>query len=82
MFQVEPKALQHKLTEPVQLLGQDRFADVDVRIRVKGGGRIAQVYAIRQALSKALVAYYQKCKFSKFFLRFNRLHRDVSLYQN
>merc|ERR1739849_57070 len=46
--------------QPVQLLGKDRFADVDVRIRVKGGGRIAQVYAIRQALSKALVAYYQK----------------------
>merc|ERR1711973_146282 len=60
LTEVEPKALQHKLTEPVQLLGQDRFADVDVRIRVKGGGRIAQVYAIRQALSKALVAYYQK----------------------
>jgi hypothetical protein len=30
------------------------------RIRVKGGGRIAQIYAIRQALAKALVAYYQK----------------------
>merc|ERR1712226_1740925 len=36
------------------------LTEVDVRIRVKGGGRIAQVYAIRQALSKALVAYYQK----------------------
>merc|ERR1712029_1058845 len=60
LTEVEPKALQHKLLEPVLLLGQDRFADVDVRIRVKGGGRIAQVYAIRQALSKSLVAYYQK----------------------
>merc|ERR1712110_912583 len=60
LTEVEPKALQHKLLEPVLLLGQDRFADVDVRIRVKGGGRIAQVYAVRQALSKSLVAYYQK----------------------
>ena len=34
------------------------------RIRVKGGGRIAQVYAIRQALAKALVAFYQKRKSS------------------
>ncbi len=32
------------------------------RIRVKGGGRIAQVYAVRQALAKALVAFYQKRK--------------------
>jgi small subunit ribosomal protein S16e len=61
--QVEPKALQYKLQEPILLLGKDRFADVDIRIRVKGGGRIAQIYAIRQALAKALVAYYQKRKF-------------------
>ncbi|PAA71642.1 hypothetical protein BOX15_Mlig023190g2, partial [Macrostomum lignano] len=57
---VEPRALQYKLQEPVLLLGKDKFSGVDIRIRVKGGGRIAQVYAIRQALSKALVAYYQK----------------------
>merc|ERR1711936_17646 len=48
--QVEPKPLQFKLQEPILLLGKDRFAEVDIRIRVKGGGRIAQVYAIRQAL--------------------------------
>merc|ERR1712083_1102475 len=46
--------------EPVLLLGKDRFADIDVRIRVKGGGHTSQIYAIRQALSKSLVAYYQK----------------------
>lgn len=71
------------------LLGKERFAGVDIRVRVKGGGRVAQVYgqrkilflkhefnpscfmcdhsfiftAIRQAISKALVAYYQKCKY-------------------
>jgi ribosomal protein S9 len=42
---------------------QDRFAGVDIRIRVSGGGHVAQVYAIRQAIAKSLVAYYQKCKF-------------------
>merc|ERR1712241_819060 len=60
LTEIEPKALQQKLQEPVLLLGKDKFADVDVRIRVKGGGRIAQIYAIRQALSKSLVAFYQK----------------------
>merc|ERR1711915_888470 len=60
MSEIEPKALQQKLQEPVLLLGKDKFADVDVRIRVKGGGRIAQIYAIRQALAKSLVAFYQK----------------------
>ena len=57
---VEPKALQFKLREPILLLGKDRFADIDIRIRVKGGGHTSQIYAIRQALSKSLVAYYQK----------------------
>lgn len=41
---------------------QERFSGVDIRVRVKGGGHVAQIYAIRQAISKALVSYYQKCK--------------------
>merc|ERR1712183_1130642 len=57
---IEPRALQFKLQEPILLLVKERFADIDMRIRVKGGGHVSQVYAIRQALSKALVAYYQK----------------------
>ena len=35
---------------------------VDIRVRVSDGGRVSQIYAIRQAISKALVAYYQKWK--------------------
>uniref|UniRef100_A0A2K6LJX8 Small ribosomal subunit protein uS9 n=1 Tax=Rhinopithecus bieti TaxID=61621 RepID=A0A2K6LJX8_RHIBE len=49
-----------KLLEPVLLLGKERFADVDIRVHVKGGGHVAQIYAIPQSISKALVAYYQK----------------------
>ncbi|CAN8026557.1 unnamed protein product [Ixodes persulcatus] len=59
---IEPLTLRYKLLEPILLLGKERFAGVDIRIRVKGGGNVAQIYAIRQAISKALVAYYQKCK--------------------
>uniref|UniRef100_H2XXH1 Small ribosomal subunit protein uS9 n=2 Tax=Ciona intestinalis TaxID=7719 RepID=H2XXH1_CIOIN len=57
---VEPETLRYKMEEPILLLGKTRFEGVDIRIRVKGGGRVAQVYAIRQALAKSLVAYYQK----------------------
>ncbi|KAJ6651602.1 hypothetical protein lerEdw1_020803 [Lerista edwardsae] len=48
---IEPRTLQYKLLEPVLLLGKERFTGVDIRVRVK---------AIRQSISKALVAYYQK----------------------
>lgn len=58
--QIEPKALQYKLQEPTLIIGKERFAGIDIRVRVSGGGRIAQVYAIRQAVARAVVAYYQK----------------------
>jgi ribosomal protein S9 len=46
--------------EPIILLGLERFSEVDIRVRVTGGGHTSQVYAIRQAIAKAIVAYYQK----------------------
>ena len=57
---LEPEILRLKTYEPVLLLGQAKFSEVDIRIRVKGGGFTAQIYAIRQAIAKSLVAYYQK----------------------
>merc|ERR1711963_706007 len=57
---VRPEILRFKVFEPVLLLGQDRFSMIDIRIRVKGGGYTSQIYAIRQAIAKAIVAYYQK----------------------
>lgn len=60
---VQPEVLRVKIEEPIKLLGKQRFAEVDIRVRVRGGGKIAQVYAIRQAVAKGMVAYYQKCKF-------------------
>jgi ribosomal protein S9 len=29
---------------------------MDIRIKVKGGGQVSQVYAVRQAIGKAIVA--------------------------
>merc|ERR1712121_400290 len=58
--QMEPDILKIKLEEPILLLGKERFAGVDIRVRVKGGGHVAQIYATRQAISKAIVSYYQK----------------------
>lgn len=57
---VQPDTLRMKAVEPILLLGKERFANVDIRIRVKGGGHVSQMYAVRQAIAKSLVAYYQK----------------------
>eukprot|EP01122_Echinamoeba_exundans_P012460 TRINITY_DN520_c0_g1_i2.p1 TRINITY_DN520_c0_g1~~TRINITY_DN520_c0_g1_i2.p1 ORF type:complete len:148 (-),score=47.95 TRINITY_DN520_c0_g1_i2:355-798(-) len=57
---VEPEILRTKVQEPLLLPGKQRFAGIDVRVRVRGGGYTAQIYAIRQAIAKAVVAWNQK----------------------
>eukprot|EP00929_Paragymnodinium_shiwhaense_P110565 TRINITY_DN776_c0_g1_i4.p1 TRINITY_DN776_c0_g1~~TRINITY_DN776_c0_g1_i4.p1 ORF type:complete len:101 (+),score=26.23 TRINITY_DN776_c0_g1_i4:155-457(+) len=49
-----------KVYEPLLLLGKDKWSKLDIRLRVKGGGYTSQVYAIRQAIAKGIIAYYQK----------------------
>merc|ERR1719384_1280969 len=63
---MKPPALRLKVLEPFLILRQNRntqdvrIEDFDIRVRVKGGGYTSQLYAIRQAISKGLIAYYQK----------------------
>ena len=38
-----------QLQEPILLLGKEKFAGVDIRVRVKGGGHIAQIYGMKLA---------------------------------
>lgn len=57
---VEPEILRVKVYEPLILAGLDKFASLDVRVTVSGGGHVSQIYAIRQAIAKGLIAFYQK----------------------
>ncbi|OAO12447.1 40S ribosomal protein S16, partial [Blastocystis sp. ATCC 50177/Nand II] len=41
---MQPECMRMKAIEPVLLLGAERFANLDIRITVKGGGRVAQIY--------------------------------------
>lgn len=58
---IASETLRWKVQEPILLLGKQRFQTVDIRIRAQGGGHVSQIYAIRQAIAKGLVAFYQKC---------------------
>ena len=57
---IQPEGLRLKVFEPVLIVGQDKFSNLDIRIRVKGGGITAQIYAIRAAIAKSIVAYHAK----------------------
>jgi small subunit ribosomal protein S16e len=58
--QIASETLKAKLMEPLLLIGEDKLNQLDIRLRVNGGGHVSQIYAIRQAISKAVVAFYQK----------------------
>jgi small subunit ribosomal protein S16e len=60
LSQIASETLRAKLLEPLELLGAARWNFLDIRLRVSGGGHVSQIYAIRQAISKAIIAYYQK----------------------
>ena len=57
---IEPKTLRIKVFEPILLLGVDHFAGLKIKVRVQGGGPIAQLYAARMAISKGILAWKQK----------------------
>ena len=57
---IEPKTLRIKIFEPILLLGVEHFSGLKFKVRVQGGGQIAQLYAARQAISKGIVAWKQK----------------------
>jgi len=57
---LQPELLRIKVFEPLLLAGEDKFNDIDIRIRVKGGGKTSQILAIRQAIAKGLLRYLEK----------------------
>lgn len=65
---VEPEIMRMKVYEPLLVCirgaattaGGNPFEAVDIKVRVNGGGHTSQVYAIRQALARAVVAYTGK----------------------
>ena len=59
---IEPESMRTKVYEPIFIIGGNKFKDLSIRVRVKGSGSMAQVMAVRAAIAKGIVAFYQKYK--------------------
>ncbi|KJE49567.1 MULTISPECIES: 30S ribosomal protein S9 [Acidiplasma] len=49
--------LRNKMMEPLKILG-DRASEIDIEIKVHGGGNTGQADACRTAISKGIVQYF------------------------
>lgn len=56
MYSFSSAVLRYKIYEPILTVGVERFQGIDIRLRVKGGGHVSQIYALRQAIAKGVVA--------------------------
>merc|ERR1719167_1140307 len=74
-------SLVSKLYDPINLLGKEVFSGLDIEIKVSGGGSISQMYAVRMAISRAIVTYYERFvdEASKRELKTVLLNYDKSL---
>lgn len=53
---VRPEILRTKVSEPIMILGEGLFKGLDMNIKVAGGGHVSQIYAVRQAISRGVLA--------------------------
>lgn len=57
---MRPEILRNKVFEPLEIIGKEALSTLDIRVKVTGGGSVAQIYAVRQAIARGVVAYQQK----------------------
>ncbi|MGP6220908.1 30S ribosomal protein S9 [Caldiplasma sukawensis] len=63
--------LQHKLMEPVSIIG-DRINSIDISIEAKGGGNTGQVDAARTAMAKGIVEYFNDSTIEEMYRQYDR----------
>jgi small subunit ribosomal protein S9 len=68
---VTPELARVKMYEPLMLAG-DRRKNVDIRVRVSGGGVMSQAEAARTAIARGLVEWSRSAELKKIFLAYDR----------
>lgn len=66
-----PELVRLKMMEPLLLIGKKRDG-VDISVNVKGGGIVGQADAVRTAIARGLVKYYNDEELENFFVQYDR----------
>ena len=61
-----------RILEPLMLAGEEYVSKVDIYVDVKGGGVMSQAEAVRLAIARALVKYFEDEKLEKLYDLYDR----------
>jgi len=67
----QPELARQKIMEPLLLAG-DIWKQVDIDVKVRGGGVMGQAEAARMSIARGLVRWFRSSKLKKLFLAYDR----------
>jgi small subunit ribosomal protein S9 len=68
---LKPDLVRAKVSEPLSIAG-DKASEVDITVKVKGGGIISRAEAVRTAIARALVKWSRSLDLRKKFIAYDR----------
>jgi len=68
----EPEVAREKIREPLVQAGDDVWRQLDISIKVKGGGFMGQAEASRMTLANALLKWTKSSHLRSTFLKYDR----------
>ena len=69
---VEPEMSRLKMLEPFRIAGEDVRSELDIDVRVEGGGISGQADAVRTAVARAIVEHTNDAELRDAFMAFDR----------
>jgi len=69
---LEPKIVRDKIMEPLFLAGDETWKQLDIDIKVSGGGFMGQAEAARMALARGLWRWSKKTHLKTIFTAYDR----------
>ncbi|RLI34370.1 30S ribosomal protein S9 [Candidatus Bathyarchaeota archaeon] len=67
----QPELARMKIMEPLLLAG-DLWKQVDIDVKVKGGGVMGQAEAARMSIARGLLRWFKSSRLKKIFLSYDR----------
>ncbi|MBC7129948.1 30S ribosomal protein S9 [Candidatus Bathyarchaeota archaeon] len=67
-----PEVAREKIMEPLIQAGEEVWKELDIDVKVSGGGFMGQAEAARMAIANALLKWTKSSKLHKIFIQYDR----------